>query len=52
MKYRLSPLPLSALNRSRTIVISAAFILFVLALPALARIFGVRVKTLNVRLHL
>jgi phosphate:Na+ symporter len=37
MKNRLPALPLSALNRSRAIVISGAFLLFVLALPALAQ---------------
>jgi phosphate:Na+ symporter len=37
MKNRLLSLPLSALNRSRAIVISGAFLLFVLALPVLAQ---------------
>jgi phosphate:Na+ symporter len=36
MKNLLPPLPLSALNRSRAIVISGAFLLFVMALPVLA----------------
>jgi len=36
MKNLLPPLPLSALNRSRAIVISGAFLLFVIALPVLA----------------
>ena len=37
MKNRLPALPLSALNRSRAIVISGTFLLFVLALPVLAQ---------------
>ena len=36
MKNLLPPLPLSALNRSRAILISGALVLFVLALPVLA----------------
>jgi len=36
MKYLLSPLPVSALNRSRAIVIAGAFLLFVTVLPVLA----------------
>ena len=38
MKNLLSPLPLSALNRSRAILIAGAFLLFVLALPVLAQV--------------
>jgi len=36
MKHLLPPLPISALNRSRAILISGAFLLFVIALPVLA----------------
>ena len=36
MKNLLSTLPISALNRSRTILIAGAFLLFVMALPVLA----------------
>jgi len=36
MKHLLSSLPISALNRSRAILISGAFLLFVIALPVLA----------------
>jgi len=36
MNKLLSPLPISALNRSRAILISGAFLLFVIALPVLA----------------
>jgi phosphate:Na+ symporter len=36
MKNLLPPLPISALNRSRAILISGAFLLFVIALPVLA----------------
>ena len=36
MKHLLPPLPISALNRSRAILISGAFLLFVTALPVLA----------------
>jgi len=36
MKPSLSPLPVSALNRSRAVLISGSFLLFVMALPVLA----------------
>ena len=36
MKHLLSSLPISALNRSRAIMIAGAFLLFVIALPVLA----------------